>query len=399
MPSSHTASLIRRIHYLFVAAFLLVIAQANAASTITVTVHNPANFARSAETISLHAPDLVRLLRASDIRTVHIRDPHSGADLLTQAVDNDGDGKYDELIFQTDLAANETRNFELSVGERRTPAVQDFKAYGRFVREREDDFAWENDRIAHRTYGKALETWPQEPLTSSAIDVWAKRVPRLVVNDWYMVDDYHREHGEGGDFYSAGDSRGCGGNGLWANNRLYPSANFVDSRVLANGPIRVIFELTYPAWNVAGFRVTEVKRITLDAGQNFDYFESRYTIEGNAPSSTASSFDDAIGIRKGTDAQSSNSRENGTLRTWEKLGDHGQLGCAVIVEPSSITAFTDDQKNFLVTVKMPANSVVSYYAGFGWSNNGFPKAEDWDRYVAECAERLKSPLEVEISGQ
>lgn len=33
-----------------------------------------------------------------------------------------------------------------------------FKAYGRFNRERFDDFAWGNDKIAHRTYGKALET-------------------------------------------------------------------------------------------------------------------------------------------------------------------------------------------------------------------------------------------------
>jgi pectinesterase len=394
MPSLNTTPLIRRIHYLFAAAFLLVIVHANAASTITLTVHNPTNFPRTAETISLHAPDLVRLLRVSDIRTVHVRDQRSGVELLTQAVDNDGDGKYDELIFQTDLAPRETRNFELSAGERRIPAAHDFKAYGRFVREREDDFAWENDRIAHRTYGKALETWLQEPLTSSAIDVWTKRVPRLVINDWYMVDDYHREHGEGGDFYSAGDSRGCGGNGIWAGNRLYPSANFVDSRVLANGPIRLIFELTYPAWEMAGARVSEVKRITLDAGQNFDHLESHYTIDGNS-----ALLEDAIGIRKGTNAQSSSSREEGTLRTWEKLGDHGQLGCAVIAEPSSISGFTEDQKNFLVTVKLPVNRVVSYYAGFGWSNDGFPKVEDWDRYVAEYAERLKSPVKVAISAQ
>jgi len=34
-----------------------------------------------------------------------------------------------------------------------------FRAYGRFVRERFDDFRWENDRIAHRMYAKALETY------------------------------------------------------------------------------------------------------------------------------------------------------------------------------------------------------------------------------------------------
>ena len=53
-------------------------------------------------------------------------------------------------------------------------------------------------------YGAALETWKQEPLTSSGLDVWVKRTPRLVINDWYMVDDYHRDTGEGADLYSAG---------------------------------------------------------------------------------------------------------------------------------------------------------------------------------------------------
>ena len=31
--------------------------------------------------------------------------------------------------------------------------------YGRFVRERHDDFTWENDLVAHRMYGTDLETW------------------------------------------------------------------------------------------------------------------------------------------------------------------------------------------------------------------------------------------------
>jgi len=369
-----------------------IVGRADGARQLIVTVKNPTNIARQSETVSLKASTLEQALSVSDIRRVHVRDLGSGQDLLTQAIDDNGDGAYDELIFQTDLAPNEIRKFELSAGERRVPAVPEFKAYGRFVREREDDFAWENDRIADRTYGKALETWPQEPLTSSAIDVWVKRVPRLVINDWYMVDDYHREHGEGGDFYSAGESRGCGGNGIWANDRLYPSANFVNSRVLANGPIRLIFELTYPAWDVASARVSETKRITLDAGQNFNHFESRYSIEANA-----TVLQDAIGIRKGTDAQVSNSRGNGILRTWEKLpDDHGQLGCAVIVDPATITGFTGDQKNFLITVKIPSDRVISYYAGFGWSNAGFSKPEDWERYVSDYAERVHMPVEVSV---
>ena len=42
-----------------------------------------------------------------------------------------------------------------------------------------------------------------EPLTSSAIDIWSKRTSKLIVNDWYMVDNYHTDTGEV-DAYSAG---------------------------------------------------------------------------------------------------------------------------------------------------------------------------------------------------
>src|SRR5215469_7682901 len=376
----------------YVAVFALATAcTPTAPSQVTVTVQNPIQLARASETIAVRAADLKRLLKIDDIRRVHVRDQRSGQDLLTQAVDEDGDGAYDELIFQTDLGPNENRSFQLRLGERRVPTSEEFKTYGRFVREREDDFAWENDKIAHRMYGEALETWPQEPLTSSAVDVWVKRVPRLLINDWYMVDDYHRDHGEGGDFYSAGSTRGCGGNGVWANGQLYPSANFRNSRVLANGPIRLIFELTYPAWDAAGTRVTEIKRITLDAGQNFNHFESHYTTE------RAADLSSAAGIRKGKDTTASNSSESGILRSWESLDNHGKLGCAIIADPALLTGFPEDSKNFLATMKIPENRVVSYYAGFGWSDAGFRTSEDWGRYVTDFAQRVRAPLQVTVS--
>ena len=369
---------------------------AAASASATVTVKNPIDLARSSETIVLDAAELRRILGVKDVRRVHVRDARSSQDLLVQAVDLNDDGTQDQLLFQTDIGPSETRKFVLAVGELQIAAREQFKAYGRFVRERRDDFAWENDRIAHRMYGAALETWAQEPLTSSAVDVWTKRTRKLVVNDWYMVDDYHHDHDEGADLYSAGSSRGCGGDGLWAGGQLYPSANFRDSRVLANGPIRVMFELVYPAWQAGGVRVSMVKRITLDAGQNLDRFESYYTVESGSGDLT-----EAIGIRKTPAVQLAFSREQGTLRAWEALqGDDGQLGCSVIVDPASVIGKTADSKNYLVTAKLPPDKVAVYYAGFGWNKSGdFKSPEEWDRYVAQFATRLRSPLQVSLMAQ
>jgi len=131
------------------------------------------------------------------------------------------------------------------VGPKQVFAKDQYKAFGRFVRERFDDFAWENDLIAHRTYGKALETWKGEPLTSSTIDIWSKRTPKMVINDWYLADDYHSITAKARITIPRAKSRGCGGNGIWENGKLLTSSNFIDSNVLANGPIRILFELKY----------------------------------------------------------------------------------------------------------------------------------------------------------
>ncbi len=354
---------------------------------VTLTVANPGDIVRPSETIVLPASDVLRALPVKDLRTVHVKDDRNGADLLTQAVDTNEDGTFDELIFQTDMGARETRRFTLTSGARRIPKREDFRAYGRFVRERRDDFAWENDKVAHRMYGAALETWAQEPLTSSAVDVWVKRTLRLVINDWYMIDDYHRDVGEGADLYSAGKTRGCGGSGVWKDGRLYSSANFRDSRVLANGPIRVMFELKYEPWDAGGTRVAETKRITLDAGHHLNRFESTYTPALPAGAAVG------IGIRVAKASDFRVTQPAGTLRSWEPLsGDAGHLGCGVI--PPSMLEAQKSEGDYLV-IGRAAGTPFVYYAGSAWDLAGEIKsAAEWDDYLAREAARLKTPLRI-----
>jgi len=208
---------------LAVSAVLLCIALPATAAQLAVTAVNKLLFARASQTLELSAAQLAPL-GAKTLNVIHVKDS-AGRELVCQAVDTDGDAlqRPDLVIFQSDFAGGETKTFTVSAGKKQDFTPQQFRAYGRFVRERFDDFAWENDCIAHRTYGRALETWQGEPLTSSPIDIWSKRTARLVINDWYMADRYHADSGEGADFYSAGKSRGCGGNGLWAADRLWTS--------------------------------------------------------------------------------------------------------------------------------------------------------------------------------
>jgi hypothetical protein len=366
-----------------------------AAPGALVTVKNALEIARPSETIVLAASTIRGAMAVEDLRTVHVTDPVSGKEMLAQPIDTNEDGVFDEVVFQADIGPRATRTFTLSVGERQVFTKDQFNAYGRFVRERRDDFAWENDRVAHRMYGKALETWAQEPLTSSSVDVWFKRTRRLVINDWYMVDDYHRDNGDGADMYSAGKSRGCGGNGIWDAGKLYTSANFVDSKTLANGPIRVMFELTYPAFDAAGARVTEVKRVTLDAGQNLNRFESRYTATPSTPKAQAA------GIKKHAAALVVRDKARGLLRTWEPVkADGSHFGCGIIVDPGQVVDFAEADGNVLVVTDVAAGGAVTYYAGSGWDKSGdFKAVDDWDRHLDQAAQRIRSPLAVSLAAR
>ncbi|HVE70095.1 MAG TPA: DUF4861 family protein [Thermoanaerobaculia bacterium] len=338
------------------------------AQSLTVTVHNELPFARQSETVELTAAQLESL--GTDLMKVHVFEKGSNREVVAQSIDG-------TLLFQTDIPSRGSRAYELRLGEKRTYKREDFRVYGRFNRERFDDFAWENDRVAHRMYGPALETWQKEPLTSSTVDVWLKRTRRLVLNDWYMADDYHRDNGEGADFYSAGKSRGCGGSGLWRDGKLVTSKNFRESRVIANGPIRLIFELHYPDFK-------ETKRITLDAGQNFNRFESRY----EDPITTW-----AAGIKKVPAAQWR--VERGVIRNWEPVAQNaGEFGCAVIVDPASVVETVEAEGNQLIVARTPA----AYWVGSAWNRSGdFVEAADFDRLIDQWIQRIRSPLRLEIS--
>lgn len=358
-----------------------------------VSVRNDAAFARR-ETIEVGIKDIPGLARPADMEKVHVVLASNGALILSQGVDTNGDYDDDTLVFQADLPAKTTLKFRLILGEVKTYRKEDFRVYGRFVRERFDDFAWENDKVAFRMYGEALETWEREPLTSSSVDAWVKKTPRLAINDWYLVDDYHKDHGEGGDFYPAGKSRGCGGSALLADGKLYASKNFRKSRVLSRGPIRLLFELTYDAWDAAGVKVKETKRVTLDAGSHFSRFESRYSTETGAPLPASLLW--AAGTKKEKGADVRIDPGLGFVRAWEKLNryaEDGFMGCAVVADPGAIASTPEIDGNVLLALRGPA----AYYAGTGWDRGGeFKTMADFDAHVEAFARRLALPLGVEV---
>jgi hypothetical protein len=366
---------------------------AGKSDVIVVTLANPLAAKRKAETIAIGLADLVKTVPGWDLKKTQVVDAR-GKPVLSQLVDSDGDETPDQIVFQADFGPSESKAFKLKVAERTSAAEADYKVYGRFVRERHDDFAWENDVIAHRVYGPDLETCKKEPLTSSGVDVWVKRVPKLVVNEWYMTDNYHQDHGEGADFYAVGKSRGCGGLGIWSGGKLSVSKNFTGSRVLANGPIRLVFELSYAAWGTGGMKVTETKRVTLDAGSHFNRFES--TFKG-----AKAVLPVAIGIAKHPDSAVEVDDKAAWVRTWEPLdgGKAGNLGCAIVLAPGSHVEEQQTDLEHLLVTPAPKSGPLTYYVGTTWDRaSQVAGAAGWTKEVQLLSSRISNPVQVSLAA-
>ena len=361
--------------------------------SLLVTLTNPLAVARPRETIALSALELGKVSPGFDLKKTLVVDA-AGNVVLSQVTDLNGDADPEELLFQTDLGPSETKTFRLRLGARGLAKRAEYKVYGRFVRERHDDFAWENDLVAHRVYGPDLETTPTEPLVSSGIDTWVKRTHGLVVNDWYLTDAYHEDHGEGADFYSVGKTRGCGGLGVFAGGKLEVSKNFVTSRVLANGPIRLVFELDYAPWLVAGAPIAETRRVTLDAGSPFNRFDSTFKRKPGP-------WTIGLGIAKHAGAARQFDESIGSIQSFEPLngGKEGNLGCAIVVGPGQKATQQETETDHLLLAALPTDGRLVYYVGSVWDRVApVPDAAAWGKEAREFSARVASPVKVAVQA-
>jgi unsaturated rhamnogalacturonyl hydrolase len=382
---------------------------------VRVIVHNPAQFARLSETVELEWNGLAERLKISDASKMVVMDGALSRILDSQPYASNPGLAPDKLLFQADLAPGENRSY-IVLASAALPAEPHALArtYARLVTERMNDMAWESDRIAHRMYQLALIKG--EGTVSSGIDVWSKRTRSLVVDKWYKGGDYHVDHGEGMDDYRVGRSRGCGGLGIWDGHQLYVSLNFNAGRILTTGPIRSEFELTYDGWDAAGRKVSEVKRISIDAGSNFSRAQSVFTCDGGSPLGIG------IGIaQRPVPGVLEEDQQAGWLAYWQPPdGEKGNIGCAVIV-PGGIEEFAMEKAslpvmtqadldkpsnegappvaNLLAITKAIPGKPLVYYFGAGWSKSGdFPDARAWQSCVSNFATRLREPLKVEFAS-
>lgn len=261
------------------------------------------------------------------------------------------------------------------------------KAYCRFVPERMDDFAWENDRVAFRMYGPALWSIPKKRC-SSGIDVWVKKVRYPIINKW-MKDriesgKYHKDDGEGADFYSVGKTLGCGGLGFLVDGMLHVNRHYVTQKVIQGEGDRIEFELTYAPLEINGKNITETKRISMETGSNLFKVQNSFKISGGG-SVTA-----AIGIvlREGNDELR---HGNNWVGYAEPLTpQNGQTYCGVVLDKPA--EFNKSNGHAMMLVPIKDGETLTYRAGAAWSKGlDFKNTTEWMAYLQKQATSTPSP--------
>jgi hypothetical protein len=368
--------------------FVLLLVKSNLLAQVqtdlTVSIRNNSEMLYSQTVVEIPWSDVIKQNAHIDTSKLVVLD-EKGTQLAMQ-FETKGTGKLQNLLVELTINANTTRKIRITTGIRKKFPT---KTFCRFVPERFDDFAWENDKIAFRMYGKALESTKFNAL---GVDVWAKRTPNMIIDKWYKTEDYHNDHGEGLDFYSVGNTLGAGGCAPFVGDSIYHSKNYTRYEVLDNGPLRSTFKLFYEPWVVAGHKVSAVKTIQLSAGEQLSKIDAQFEFEG------VDSLPIAIGIntKTGKDVKIIDAK-NSILAYWlPNVSEKGTIGVGCISTATNQKML--ESNGHLISFQfIPKNTQIVYYAGAVWDKAGEIHNEiEWYKYLQTFSLKLANKLEISV---
>lgn len=332
----------------------------------------------------------------------------------------------EKIIFPVTIAAEGDLTYTVRVGR---PDSVPTLACGDIYPERLDDVAWENDRIAFRTYGPALQATGEKAF---GYDVWTKNVSRPVVkeryakeldkearakiaelrrtdpeaaNAWARSISYHVDHGEGMDFYSVGPTLGAGTSALMVNDSIRYPYCYKSCEILDNGPLRFTVRLTYAPFTAGpDTAVTETRLLSLDAGSHFNRTVVMYDgLRHPQPIVTG------LVTHAPSEEYQADVTEGYIAYGDAEQTDNGRIYVAAVIprsqplDEAGSVSFTEEEKkqrgatgHILARSQYRPGTSYTYYWGAGWSKYGFATSDDWYAYVRAYARSIETPLTVRV---
>lgn len=408
-------------------AAALLLASCGKQGSLQVTISNSLNTNRSGELVEVSMEEVSNRLKLKDTTQFIVVDESENQ--VPYQLTYDG-----KLVFPVEIAAGSKATYTIKVGN---PEEKLFETavYGRKYPERVDDVAWENDLTAYRTYGPALQASGERAF---GYDVWLKRVPELVVEERYEMElnpatkaaidslrrigkkeaadavyqsvSYHVDHGNGLDCYKVGPTLGGGAAALLADDEIvYPYCYVGEPEILENGPLRFTVKLNYGPSVVKGdSSVVETRIISLDKGSQMN--KTVITYNGLTQPSTV-----AAGIvihPENPEAYVLNADEG--YVTYTDLtdnihNDNGEIYLGIVfpenMKEATTVLFSEEESktlrggalgHVLAVTEYQPNTEFTYYWGSGWNKYNFTDAATWNNYVAEFAQKVRTPLTVTV---
>ena len=394
---------------------------AQAADRVTITVANTLATPRS-EVVETPLATVQRKLGAGqDIIVTDV----DGKEVASQQT---YDGK---LVF---LAGVPAKGRTVYYAQKGTPQKYAAKVAGRLFTERQDEFGWENDKVAYRIYGHGgavgydlfnknttdlmLDYWyasEQDATMRRTIKDLAQRGYKDLADQVYNAYCYHINHGKGMDCYTVGPTLGGGANAILDDkgNLQLPQC-YKTYKILDKGPVRFTVELTYPVRDIEGRQVTEKRIITLDEGSHFNRVQVSY--EG---------LDKPVTVAAGTVVHQSNPTAyvmdaGRGYMGYDDLGDAsvynahyrdqlakemGHIFIGLLFPQKDITTFFQPRPNGIATGHILAKTTLkpgasfTYYFGSGWDKNeaeGLHDFDAWKSLLSQQAQAVRTPMKVSV---
>ena len=393
----------------------------NDSRTVTVTVTNPLAMERSNEMVEVSMETVTDRLGLAD--TAQIVVLNADGQQVPYQITYDG-----KVIFPAAIAAGGTATYTIQTG---TPEAFDVKACGRCYPERMDDMAWENDLVAFRAYGPALQAKGErgfgydlftkynttEPIleamyakeldkeTLAKIAELKKTDPKAAA-ELSRERSYHIDHGYGMDCYAVGPTLGAGVAALMVNDSIIYPWCYKNQEILDNGPLRFTVKLEFTPLTVKGdSTVVETRLITLDAGSHLNKTAVSYSnLKETLPIVAGIVLHEPDGAVVADAA-------NGYITYVDPTTgpDNGKIfmGAAVpaVVKDAKPVLFSEKEKkernnadgHVLAVSDYEPGSEYVYYWGFAWDKADIKTADAWNRYMADFAQKVRNPLTVKVN--
>jgi hypothetical protein len=357
-----------------------------------------------------------------------------GAPVTLQFDDLDGNGEWDKLVFLLSFAPKQTLLLQIADAGGNDVTIVN-KAHVRHKRKLSDDTfgpslkldsipagqpntdfnkdklppfltegpAWENDKVGFRIYLDVRNTK----------DIWGKTTSAMVLDEVGADPSviYHHLAPWGMDILAVGKSLGAGSLAM-----SVPVPGKADTLVrlggknmgkviyhqVADGPVRAVFQMEYPEWNVLGDgRLTSVtEQISIWGGQYF--YESKVFVKDAPKGATL-----VTGI---VNLKSHNSlvMSSGTakiLYTFDQQSENkDNLGMAILAGKKDLLSFSKTPNvnsevlnTYTAKLKLPsARSATAfrYYACWEKSDQRFANEESFKTFLTNEAENFNSAIAV-----